>query len=277
MDIEMLYENFTDMIDICDILGRDAELRDKLKGLKEKLLPLKIGKAGQLCEWEGDWDLNAPEPHHRHVSHLYGLHPGTMISPEKIPELAEACRKTLELRGDDGTGWSLAWKINFFARLLDGNHAEKLIYRLLRPIKDGLSIRYGGGGGVYPNLFDAHPPFQIDGNFGATAGICEMLLQSHVRLEGGEFLIDVLPALPSDWSEGRARGLLARGNTEVDIVWSNNAVTELSLVSNVGSPIAIKGRYSVKNAVAVRYEGGITYIDAVKGEKYILTPERNTL
>ena len=278
MDIEMLYENFTDMIDICNILGRDAELRDRLEGLVKKLLPLKIGKAGQLCEWEGDWDLNAPEPHHRHVSHLYGLHPGTMISPEKTPELADACRKTLELRGDDGTGWSLAWKINFFARLLDGDHAEKLIYRLLRPVKDGFCTRYSGGGGVYPNLFDAHPPFQIDGNFGAAAGICEMLLQSHVKLGNGEFLIDVLPALPSDWTDGKARGLLARGNTEVDIEWSNNAVKEIALTNNVGTAIALKGRYVSKNADAdVKYADGITYIDAEKGKKYELIPERNTL
>ena len=278
MDIEMLYENFTDMIDICDILGKDADLRDKLKDLVKKLLPLKIGKAGQLCEWEGDWDLNAPEPHHRHVSHLYGLHPGTMISPEKTPVLADACRKTLELRGDDGTGWSLAWKINFFARLLDGNHAEKLIYRLLRPVKDGFCTRYSGGGGVYPNLFDAHPPFQIDGNFGATAGICEMLLQSHVKLENGEFLIDILPALPSDWTEGKVKGLLARGNTEVDIIWSENTVKEIALTNNNGAEIAVKGRYILKNADAViNYTDGITYIVAEKGKKYELIPERNTL
>lgn len=278
MDIEMLYENFSDMIDITEILGVDAELRCRLKNLKSRLLPLKIGKAGQLCEWEGDWDLNAPEPHHRHVSHLYGLHPGTMISPQQTPELAEACKKTLELRGDDGTGWSLAWKINFFARLLDGDHAAKLIYRLLRPVKDAFVMRYSGGGGVYPNLFDAHPPFQIDGNFGATAGICEMLLQSHVKLEGGEFLIDILPALPADWPNGKVKGLLARGNTEVDIIWENNSATEIALTNNIGSVIAVKGRYSVKNTDAeVRYESGVTFIDAVKGNKYILIPERNTL
>ncbi len=278
MDIEMLYENFTDMIDICNVLGKDFELRDKLIVLREKLLPLKIGKAGQLQEWEGDWDLNAPEPHHRHVSHLYGLHPGTMISPEKTPDLADACRKTLELRGDDGTGWSLAWKINFFARLLDGNHAEKLIYRLLRPIKDGLCTRYSGGGGVYPNLFDAHPPFQIDGNFGATAGICEMLLQSHVKLDSGEFLIDILPALPSDWKEGSVKGLVARGNTEVDFNWKDNRVNEIALTNNIGSRIALKGKFTVSNkTVNTKYVDGITYIDTVKGEKYMLIPERNTL
>lgn len=280
MDIEMLYENFTDMIAVCEILGKDEELRNKLVSLKAKLLPLKIGKAGQLQEWEGDWDLNAPEPHHRHVSHLYGLHPGTMISPEKTPELADACRKTLELRGDDGTGWSLAWKINFFARLLDGDHAAKLIYRLLRPVKDGLCTRYSGGGGVYPNLFDAHPPFQIDGNFGAAAGVCEMLLQSHIKLENGTFLISVLPALPSDWKNGSVKGLLARGNTVIDIFWSDNKADEIAITNNNGSVVAVKGRYEVfcdGNLTNCEYINGITYINALKGVKYVLMPERNTL
>lgn len=273
MDIEMLYENFTDMIIICDILGKDEELKNRLVDLREKLLPLKIGKAGQLCEWEGDWDLNAPEPHHRHVSHLYGLHPGTMISPEKTPAFAEACRKTLELRGDDGTGWSLAWKINFYARLLDGDHASKLLYRLLRPVQKGLVTRYSGGGGVYPNLFDAHPPFQIDGNFGAAAGICEMLLQSHVRLSDGTFLIHILPALPKKWTDGEVKGLLARGNTEVSFNWTKNAVQSVFIRSNTGSGIAIKGKYK-SDDVNIVYENGISYFCAEKAKEYKLIPER---
>ncbi len=277
MDIEMLYENFTDMIDICEILGRDLDLRDKLVSLRERLLPLHIGKAGQLCEWEGDWDLNAPEIHHRHVSHLYGLHPGTMISPEKTPELAEACRKTLEIRGDDGTGWSLAWKINFFARLLDGDHAMKLIYRLLRPVRDGLITRYSGGGGVYPNLFDAHPPFQIDGNFGAVAGISEMLLQSHVKLDDGLFLVHLLPALPSEWKNGEAKRLLARGNIEVSIVWENGKLANGVIKNNIGSTVAIKGRFLIfKDAdqIDTEYKENVTRFYADKDIEYKIMPER---
>ncbi len=276
MDIEMLYENFTDMIDICDILGRDSEFRDKLIELRNKLLPLKIGKAGQLCEWEGDWDLNAPEPHHRHVSHLYGLHPGSMISPDKTPELADACKKTLELRGDDGTGWSLAWKINFFARLLDGDHAAKLLYRLLSPVSFGALINYSGGGGVYPNLFDAHPPFQIDGNFGAVSGICEMLLQSHVKTKEGTFLISVLPALPSDWKNGSFERLLSRGNCEVSAKWTDGITDYVKLKSLIGGLVSIKGKYYIKaNSVCdLRYENGITLFNAEKDVEYTLIPER---
>lgn len=278
MDIEMLYENFTDMIDICTILNRDTELKNQLKELRKRLLPLRIGKAGQLCEWEGDWDLNAPEIHHRHVSHLYGLHPGTMISPEKTPEFAEACRKTLEIRGDDGTGWSLAWKINFFARLLDGDHAAKLIYRLLRPVKDGFVTRYSGGGGVYPNLFDAHPPFQIDGNFGAVAGICEMLIQSHNKLSDGTFLIHLLPALPSEWKNGCFKRLLARGNTEVSVNWADGKIIDAKIKSNIGGKIAVKGKFSItgnKNIPELSYVNGISVFIAEKNEEYTIIPERN--
>ncbi len=278
MDIEMLYENFTDMIDICSILDRDAELKNKLISLRKRLLPLKTGKAGQLCEWEGDWDLNAPEIHHRHVSHLYGLHPGTMISPVKTPELADACRKTLEIRGDDGTGWSLAWKINFFARLLDGDHAERLICRLLRPVRDGMVMRYGGGGGVYPNLFDAHPPFQIDGNFGAVAGIAEMLLQSHNKLNDGTFLIHILPALPSSWKSGSFEKLSARGNTEVSAYWSDCELDSVIINHRSGGKVAVKGRFKVASdneAPEVFYCDGVTAFEAEKDTEYLLTPERN--
>lgn len=269
MDIEMLYENFTDMIMICDILGKDEDLKEKLITLKKSLLPLKIGKAGQLCEWEGDWDLNAREMHHRHVSHLYGLHPGTMISCEKTPELADACRKTLELRGDDGTGWSLAWKINFRARLREGDRALKLINRLLNPVPAGTRNGYSGGGGVYINLFDAHPPFQIDGNFGAVAGICEMLLQSHVILDSGEYLIDVLPALPSSWKNGKVSGLIARGNTEMGIEWKNSKICTVTLKSRTGGRVAVKGIYEC-DETEISYENGNTFIDAEKNKLYIL-------
>ena len=278
MDIEMLYENFTDMIDVCTILGRDDELKTKLQVLLKRLKPLKIGNAGQLCEWEGDWDMNAPEPHHRHVSHLYGLHPGTMISDEKTPELADACRKTLELRGDDGTGWSLAWKINFFARLHDGNHAEKLVNRLLRPVKDGFVIRYSKGGGVYPNLFDAHPPFQIDGNFGAVSGICEMLLQSHVKLSENSFLYHFLPALPDNWSSGSVRDFLTRGNCTISLEWSDNKLTKAFVKSAETKKLYVKGKFKVlckEESVYTEYSNGITEFTSEKDTEYLLIPERN--
>lgn len=277
MDIEMLYENFSDMIRICEILDKDKAFHDELIDLRSRLLPLKIGSNGQLCEWEGDWDAFAPEPAHRHISHLYGLHPGSMISPEKTPELANACRKTLEMRGDDGTGWSLAWKINFYARLLDGDHALKLLHRLLRPI----SVKHiimAENGGVYPNLFDAHPPFQIDGNFGVVAGICEMLLQSHNLTEDGTFLIHLLPALPKLWQNGSFNRLVARGNVTVSAQWKNLELTQAKVCHNVGGSVAIKGHFIVKNngcVVQSVYTDGITKFSADINKEYILLPERN--
>ena len=272
MDIEMLWENFTDMIRICGILGTDGDLAEQLRALRSRLLPLKIGNAGQLCEWQGDWDLNAKEINHRHVSHLYGLHPGTMISPEATPELADACAKSLEIRGDAGTGWSLAWKINFWARLHNGDRALALLKRLLDPMKPNRRYRRWGGG-VYPNLFDAHPPFQIDGNFGAVSGVCEMLLQSHVLLDSGEFLIHLLPALPDEWRQGSVKGLLARGGTQVDVNWDDGKLTSAELVSRTGGRIAVRGRYLVNGAKA-KYQNGVTFIDAEKDKSYQLTSEK---
>ena len=269
MDLEMLWENFTDMIRICGILGTDTELAEQLTALREKLLPLKIGKAGQLCEWQGDWDLNAKEIDHRHVSHLYGLHPGTMISPEATPELAAACAKSLEIRGDAGTGWSLAWKINFWARLQNGDRALSLLKRLLDPMKVNRRYRKRGGG-VYPNLFDAHPPFQIDGNFGAVSGVCEMLLQSHVMTDGGAFLIHLLPALPSEWRQGSVKGLMARGGTMVDMYWADGRLTSAALVNRVGGRVAVKGRYLIDGQPAT-YHNGVTIFDAEKNKRYQIT------
>lgn len=272
MDIEMLYESFTDMINICDILQKDATFKQQAENVKNQLAELKIGKAGQLCEWEGDWDLNAPEPHHRHVSHLYGLHPGTMISVEKTPELADACRKTLDLRGDDGTGWSLAWKINFRARLYDGDRAYKLIKRLLRPVHSS-SYNYSNGGGVYPNLFDAHPPFQIDGNFGAVSGICEMLLQSHVVDENGNFLIKLLPALPTEWKTGNINGIVARGNIRFDIEWENGSLKNCMMYCEKQVTAVLAGEYDVYTdgqKVNAKTEDSKTIFEMQKNVRYNL-------
>lgn len=273
MDEQILWENFTSVARFCDILGCDSELKDRLEKAIPRLRPMMIGKSGQLCEWEGDWDMNAPEIHHRHVSHMYGLHPGTMISPQKTPELAKAVEKTLEIRGDDGTGWSLAWKINAWARLRDGNHLYRLYRRLMRIVSDK-GYNYSNGGGVYLNLFDAHPPFQIDGNLGFTSGCAEMLMQSHNIAESGEYIIDILPALPDELESGEANGLLARGNFDVSFKWKKKKPSDIRIVSNCGTPCAVLGKYSVKSGskkITSRFDNGITYFATESGCEYVLT------
>ena len=213
---------FTSIKRSCEILSIKDDFYTKICDSIGKIKPLCIGKNGELLEWNEQ--LPEKEVHHRHVSHLYALHPANLITYEKDRELFEACKKTLEIRGDDGTGWSLAWKINFWARLSDGNHALTLVDKLLTLVDtDGENYHHGG---VYPNLFDAHPPFQIDGNFGALSGICEMLLQSD-----GENIY-LLPALPDKWKNGSIKGLAAKGNVTVDIEWKDGKVTDYTLHSD---------------------------------------------
>ena len=233
MDVQLLGELFSSTSAAAGIIGIDKDFSDSLAAAMKRFPPMRVDSRGRLMEWLEEYA--EVEPQHRHVSHLYGLHPGNSISTLRSPELAEACRNTLKVRGDGGTGWSRAWKINFYARLGDGDHALKLLKALLAPAVryteiDTLSVPYYKGNlhleqfsGTFPNLFCSHPPFQIDGNFGGTSGITEMLLQSQ------DGYIALLPALPSGWRSGSARGLRARGNVSVDFNWNDSRVEQVTI------------------------------------------------
>jgi alpha-L-fucosidase 2 len=238
MDMSLIRELFTALIKTTAILKIDSAFGDQLKTAKEKLYPYHIGQHGQLQEWFQDWD--DPNDKHRHLSHLFGLYPGSQITTTTTPELAAAAKQSLIHRGDVSTGWSMAWKINWWARLQDGDHAYKILSAAFTYINPAERRETMGGGGTYPNLFDAHPPFQIDGNFGATAGITEMLLQSH------DGFISLLPALPAAWDKGSMKGIKARGNFTVSIDWNNNKLVQSKITSPEGGNCRVRTLQAVK-------------------------------